>query len=158
MNLYVPGCVNQFVLQTSCLCVFRCIRVSLRLQSKIKPRFTKFHSQLPVLLSLSALFFLCSTVHCTFVCGFRFLWINLSRCCTLFRQTKGMHCALEVVHYLDFHLAGQHRKHIDFTWLLSLCRSLQGPEQEQPILMSQFALNSHVFMFHMFHITVRMEN
>lgn len=58
VNLCVLDCVDQFVLQTLCLCVFMCISVSLRLQSKIKPRFTKSHSQLPVLLSLSALFFL----------------------------------------------------------------------------------------------------
>lgn len=91
-----------------------------------------------------------STVHCTFVCGFRFLWFNLSRCSTVnvlyLDKQKG--CTAPWRSYISwhFHLAGQHRKHIDFTWLLCLCRSLQGPEQEQPILMSQFALNSHVFV------------
>jgi len=57
-----------------------------------------------------------STVHCPFVCGFGFLWINLSAENVLYLD-KQKGCTAPWSSYISwhFHLVGQHRKHIDFT-------------------------------------------
>ncbi len=76
-----------------------------------------------VLLFLSSLFFFSySTVHS----GFLFHWINLSRCpaeSVLYLDKQKQSIAAWKL-YIPFS-CGQHHKHIDFTWLLSLYRSLR---------------------------------
>lgn len=151
MNQYAFGCVDQFVLQTSCLCVFMCIRVSLRLQSKIQPDSpnptlnSQFYFPYPLYSSFSY-----STVHCTFVCGFRFHWINLSRCPAenvlyLDKQNKST-AAWRLYISWHFHLAMVNIVSILISLNSCLCAGLCRVQNRSNQL-AQLALNPHVFVF-----------